>query len=621
MKACKSKAPAFLILASLIACIMAAASSGQFSAAIDAGRTSLITTQEYGNTTYNRECETISEGLSRCNMAIKLAGKANIVLKDTDFSYHTTNIKGEANIKNVTYQLFSGNLWATTKNVPLTASGDTAINIIAMIEGKEGKDWVIDYVPCILGDCESLSKFAEWYGEGYGYNISGTYDGAFPDNDWVLAQTFKSVVGGNLTGIELIIKRNAPNDANVAVSLYDTVADTPSTHNTSFSVLPNLTFTDNYAFYNFTPDRDIITETGKVYAVVVDCLPVAAIGSVFVQGNNPGSYADGRMCWSSNNQSSWDCYSISPILDIAFLTYYFTETVINKPNFETMPNFSVNEDSPPIFQNVTLNCSDVETDGGNLTYDWALNDTTIFSLHIDNISGNATYNFLSDKFGSAEATINCYDEDGNTNSTIFNVVVNSVNDLPVFLPIDNVFLPYDLYNIVITLQDNVSDAETADADLKFDVKFSDETSFSWALNNATGILNITDLIAAGKVMVNLTVYDADAGSSIAGFFFEKQQIPSNSSGVAESIIDLKDEIGSTNAIINNLLLIFMLLVMVITGLFFRLMKIFAIIFGFCVFGFADFGFSSSVFQAVLLMAWAMFAWVYLTSGGEKTKGV
>ncbi|MEE4639109.1 MAG: Ig-like domain-containing protein, partial [Wenzhouxiangella sp.] len=135
-------------------------------------------------------------------------------------------------------------------------------------------------------------------------------------------------------------------------------------------------------------------------------------------------------------------------------------------------------------------------------------------------SRSLTLSPAANAFGSAMVTLSVTDTDGAVASESFQVVVNSVNDLPELGTLAAASTDED-QPLSITVP--ISDVETALADLTLDVTSSDPALFppgsaSWNLNGADPVLTLTPAADAfGSASVSLTVTDTDGGSSSTSF--------------------------------------------------------------------------------------------------------
>ncbi|MEM4245217.1 MAG: tandem-95 repeat protein [Candidatus Nanoarchaeia archaeon] len=112
------------------------------------------------------------------------------------------------------------------------------------------------------------------------------------------------------------------------------------------------------------------------------------------------------------------------------------------PNFDPISDF-FREDFGQFMINLSDWVSDPEDPDGSLTYNWTLNDTSIISLHIENVTGIATFTTLSNASGSTLVTISVVDTGGLSNSTEFVITISAVNDAPWIDPLPTITMNED----------------------------------------------------------------------------------------------------------------------------------------------------------------------------------
>lgn len=113
------------------------------------------------------------------------------------------------------------------------------------------------------------------------------------------------------------------------------------------------------------------------------------------------------------------------ILFFVILSTILIPTVLaggnNFPLFSGVADFSLDEDFSLLIINLQDNVSDAEDPTSSLTFNWTLNDSSVFSLDIVNTTGIATFSSNTNAYGSVLVDISVVDTGGLSNSTEFTI--------------------------------------------------------------------------------------------------------------------------------------------------------------------------------------------------------
>jgi len=210
-------------------------------------------------------------------------------------------------------------------------------------------------------------------------------------------------------------------------------------------------------------------------------------------------------------------------------SFMFTVNATNDmPQFVDILNFDLNEDFGSYIINVTANISDIETALADLTLSYSLNDSSIFGISVNDITHTATLTSISNMYGSVEVNLGVWDEGGLVNGSTFMVTVGSVNDNPLFQPITSFNKNEDFGTFGIIASANISDVETADANLEISYSVNASGIFTISIINATNTITFTSLMNQyGSREVTLTLFDEDGSTNATTFMLTVDSINDN----------------------------------------------------------------------------------------------
>jgi len=117
--------------------------------------------------------------------------------------------------------------------------------------------------------------------------------------------------------------------------------------------------------------------------------------------------------------------SYKNLLIVLFIILLAVFVLAAEPDFNPISSFSLDEDFGTFTMNLSENITDDVDPQAGLTFNWTLNDSSVFSLDIINTTGIATFTSLTNSFGSVLVSISVVDTGGLSNSTEFTLTVNS----------------------------------------------------------------------------------------------------------------------------------------------------------------------------------------------------
>jgi len=198
-------------------------------------------------------------------------------------------------------------------------------------------------------------------------------------------------------------------------------------------------------------------------------------------------------------------------------------SVNDLPTITGIADQTIDEDT---FVTVNFTIGDAENAASGLLLGASSSNTGLVStagMTFGGSSSNRTVTVrpLTNAYGTAIITLSVTDLNGGMTSTSFNLVVNSVNDLPAISSVANRTIDEDTSTGPIAL--TIGDVETSAGNLVLSASSSNPTLVSSAgftyggsgSNRTVSILPLTN--ANGTATITLTVTDGDGGSNSASF--------------------------------------------------------------------------------------------------------
>ncbi|MBI2667520.1 hypothetical protein HYX17_01985 [Candidatus Woesearchaeota archaeon] len=208
------------------------------------------------------------------------------------------------------------------------------------------------------------------------------------------------------------------------------------------------------------------------------------------------------------------------------------------PIFDEVSNFTLNEDFATAIE---LNLSDNVTDAieldRDINYTITLTDSSVITAEFDliNGTGNLTFRSVANVTGETNVNVTVYDLNGTgvTNSTLFTVTINAVNDPPGLATIADFSLNEDFTIFELNISENLTDIDDPHRDINYTSTSSDTSVITVQIENGTGNLTFFSVAnATGSSTINITAYD-------------------NNGSVTDGLNDSKEFVITVNAVNDN----------------------------------------------------------------------